>query len=213
MERNRFFGSEKMRSALTFWLPICFLLLFFIIDQTLKWHHHLHGDKHYCFACPYSATGLEILWMYFPLMGAYLAEKDSKLFARFLLLALWTLPTLTGAKIALRFSSPDGLGFWYVGLLLEANWIYISIANLLVWIAQNWKLESAKVKRGFSTAQWHCLLYYCIPVALMIYGVIQYRAMAYFNYSETSLLLASSFTELIFVLSPVKASLSWHFRP
>lgn len=209
--------TEKSRSA-TFWAMNAVLVLFFSFNQSALWHHYNSGNLSRCVACPYATTGMEVLWMLFPILGTAftwqtMSAESRKLFERYLEIPLQTLVGLTMIKIVLRFSNPDGLSYWSIGLFLEWNWLYITIANLSIWIYQNWNKDFAKTKHGWLTPRQHCLFFYMLPAFMMLASVIAYRSFEAYGVSKPTLMFATSICEATFVLSPIKASLSWHFRP
>ena len=209
---------EKVRSALFFWTPVLVLILFFIRNQAALWTHYLEGETALCVGCAIAVSGMEIVWMYFPLMGTYatwptMSLESKRLFRRYLKPALILLPLLTVIKISLRFSLPESRIFWIAGAVLECDWIYISLTNLGIWIALNWRAESKKVEKGLSIAQKHCVVAYGIPALLIVLSVTVYRTIELSSNNQLALLTAMSFCELIYVLSPLKTTISWHFRP
>lgn len=217
MDRSRFLKSERKRVA-TFWTLNAVLVMFFVFNQTALWSHFSSGNLSRCVVCPYATTGMEVVWMCFPLLGTYVTwpnmnAKSRELFYRYLKWPLLSLVALTLAKINLRFNNPNAAYYWTNGILLECNWLYVSFANLSIWISQNWRKESKKVKRGWSLAQRHCIICYATPAMLMLITVITYRLAELLSEDKSTQMLTASICEATFVLSPIKASLSWHFRP
>jgi len=126
---------------------------------------------------------MEILWAYFPTIGAYAwfhqswpKESKRKCLSyrkkRFLFLQL---PLLVGLwfftfwNIRSRISSEFTSTSWIAGVFLEFEWISLQAFSIFAWIQDNWKKESRKSKgEKWSKNQRTTVFLFLVPLFILI---------------------------------------------
>ena len=223
------FGNRYMRCLVTFGIMQFFMGLFFIINSIALLCYFDETSK-------YTATGLEVLWDYFPLIALYIFWREEwqvqKTYAklslvrftpvqkRFLIWNAWALALLIPVsilKVYWRFNCPNCSGYWWSLLLLEWIWIYIQAIGPLFWMIDNWTNQT-KEHGNPNGKTWYarlsheqrcCIAYYIVPLIGVMISAYLYRVSESINPYGFSTRLFSVIEDFFFVLGPIMSSLRW----
>ena len=171
----------QLRCLISFVLPFTMLLFSFVL---LYLQRIFFADE---LAEKFAKSAMEILWAYFPTIGAYawfhqswpLEKKSKELTSRQVRFVLLQVPLLIGLwyftlwNLGTRFFPQYFSPSWIPSICLEFEWISLQAFSIFAWIYDNWEKESAKSFNGERTKkQRQTIILFLLPLFLLISSCI-----------------------------------------